>query len=357
MAAISIIVPVYNTPEAYFHLCMQSVLAQRFADWEVWLVDDGSASGIETVCDAYAANDPRFHVIHQQNKGLPGARNTGTRAALAANAAGYVIYLDPDDWWEPDTLAPLYEAAEQYRLDAVYFAFSIDKDTGREERRYFPAQAAGTLHFATAQDVEALELGILDASRCTMPAGLPSAWKYLIRKEFLAAKQLWFDEEQRYFEDLIFSFQLWEAAEKAAFYDAALYHYRVHSDSITLRYSKDSIKYEERLSNEIYKFLQQTQKSDAYFQAYNVRLRRAYFNALAEEMTNPANPRPMAQRIADWRTWPERYEFARRFAEVCRQSRAPQKRALYLAAFRLRSWPLTRALIRLNDWLYAQKHK
>ncbi len=66
---ISIIVPVYNT-EPYLPRCIDSILGQSFADFELLLVDDGSTDGSGTICDAYAAKDSRVRVFHKENGGL-----------------------------------------------------------------------------------------------------------------------------------------------------------------------------------------------------------------------------------------------------------------------------------------------
>ena len=77
---ISIIIPVYNV-EAYLEMCIESVLAQKFTDYEVILVDDGSTDGSGAICDRYVQTDDRIGVIHQKNGGLSCARNVGARAA------------------------------------------------------------------------------------------------------------------------------------------------------------------------------------------------------------------------------------------------------------------------------------
>ncbi|MFR9068606.1 MAG: glycosyltransferase family 2 protein [Faecalibacterium prausnitzii] len=77
---ISIIVPVYKV-EKYLNECIDSILAQTFTDFELILVDDGSPDNCPALCDAAAEKDSRVRVIHQQNKGLSGARNAGINVA------------------------------------------------------------------------------------------------------------------------------------------------------------------------------------------------------------------------------------------------------------------------------------
>ncbi|WP_240640583.1 glycosyltransferase family 2 protein [Neisseria meningitidis] len=90
----SIIVPIYNV-EKYLRCCVDSVLAENFADYEMILVDDGSPDGCGKICDEYTGKYPHIKVIHQENGGLSDARNAGIRAAKG----DYLIFLDSDDYW------------------------------------------------------------------------------------------------------------------------------------------------------------------------------------------------------------------------------------------------------------------
>ena len=78
---LSIIIPVYNT-EKYLSACLDSILPQSFADFEVLLVDDGSTDGSGAICDRYAERDPRVRVFHKENGGVSSARNMGLENAV-----------------------------------------------------------------------------------------------------------------------------------------------------------------------------------------------------------------------------------------------------------------------------------
>lgn len=60
MNQVSIIIPVHNTPEEYLRECLHSVLRQDYTNWEAILIDDGSTSGAERICDEYAARMRAF---------------------------------------------------------------------------------------------------------------------------------------------------------------------------------------------------------------------------------------------------------------------------------------------------------
>ena len=77
---VSIIVPIYNV-ETYIQECIDSVVAQSFANFEVILVNDGSQDNCGIICNENAERDSRIRVIHQQNQGVTRARANGVAAA------------------------------------------------------------------------------------------------------------------------------------------------------------------------------------------------------------------------------------------------------------------------------------
>ena len=110
MALISIIVPVYDV-EKYLPRCIDSIIEQTYTDFDVILVDDGSPDQSGVLCDAYAQQDPRIHVIHQINGGLSAARNTGINWAFQHSSSQWLTFIDSDDWIHPLYLEVLLEAA------------------------------------------------------------------------------------------------------------------------------------------------------------------------------------------------------------------------------------------------------
>lgn len=105
---ISIIIPVYNR-DYCLSRCLESVLQQTFTDWECILIDDGSTDRTLAVCYSYVEKDPRFRVYSQSNGGVSVARNRGLEQAHGE----YVVFIDSDDWVEPDFLWLLHESAEK----------------------------------------------------------------------------------------------------------------------------------------------------------------------------------------------------------------------------------------------------
>ena len=112
MPKISVIVPVYNV-EKYLNRCVDSILNQTFADFELILVDDGSPDNSGKICDEYAKKDKRVVVIHKENGGLSDARNAGIDIARG----GYVTFIDSDDWIDSEYLNVLYKNATDNEAD------------------------------------------------------------------------------------------------------------------------------------------------------------------------------------------------------------------------------------------------
>ena len=111
---VSIIVPVYNV-EKYIHQCVDSLLAQKYKNIEMVLIDDESPDQCPQILDEYAKKDTRIKVIHQKNRGLSGARETGFKAA----SGKYVNFVDSDDWIEDTAIEEMVEAAEKNNADIV----------------------------------------------------------------------------------------------------------------------------------------------------------------------------------------------------------------------------------------------
>lgn len=113
---LSIIVPVYNV-EAYLQKCVASLLNQDIPamEYEIILVNDGSTDKSGQLCDILAKSGSNIRVIHQSNKGLGAARNTG----IAAANGKYIQFVDSDDYLCPNVLRGLMHQIESQSLDIL----------------------------------------------------------------------------------------------------------------------------------------------------------------------------------------------------------------------------------------------
>lgn len=115
----SVVVPVYNVRE-YLPECLASVSAQTYDDYELVIVDDGSADGSGEIADDFAAKNPNTLVLHGPNEGPLLARRRG----LSHCRGEYVVFLDADDTLRSDALEAIADAAGFSGPDIVSFHYS-----------------------------------------------------------------------------------------------------------------------------------------------------------------------------------------------------------------------------------------
>lgn len=116
---ISVIIPIYNV-EKYLGRALNSLLDQTYQEWEAILVDDGSTDNSASIANRYCQKDKRFILTRQENQGQGAARNN----ALKMAGGDYIMYLDPDDIYHPQTMEICLCAALRDNSDMVTFTYS-----------------------------------------------------------------------------------------------------------------------------------------------------------------------------------------------------------------------------------------
>jgi CDP-glycerol glycerophosphotransferase len=112
VAKLSVVVPFFNV-EPYIGAALESIAGQTMSDLEVIMVDDGSPDGSTDIARSFAARDPRFRLVQQDNQGLGLARNTGTKHATGT----YLAFFDSDDLLAPHAYELLVGSLEKTGSD------------------------------------------------------------------------------------------------------------------------------------------------------------------------------------------------------------------------------------------------
>ena len=117
---VSIIIPVYNVEE-YIEECLKSILAQTYKDIELLIVDDGSTDNSLGLIREYENKFKKIRIFTQQNKGVSEARNL----ALNYVSGEFVLYIDPDDFLEPNMIEKMVNKAEKYNSDITICGYYL----------------------------------------------------------------------------------------------------------------------------------------------------------------------------------------------------------------------------------------
>lgn len=178
---ISVIVPIYNSEDT-IKRCIDSILDQKYEDYEVILVDDGSTDSTSQIVDSYK-ND-RVHVIHTPNLGVSHARNIGIR-----NSQGdWITFIDADDYVTPSYLSSLDDG------DYDYIALSYcDRD-----------EWGNMLHPITHENIAKEIETIQDTVDLVHTDAYIFVWGKRFKRNIIIEHSIFFDEELRYAEDIVF---------------------------------------------------------------------------------------------------------------------------------------------------------
>lgn len=207
---LSLVLPLYNV-EQFVEECLCSIYCQpEAARVEVILVDDGSPDRSAAVAEAYLRSQPlqNWRIIHQENRGLGGARNTG----LHATRAPYVWFIDTDDLLAPDALNAILPRIMQSNDDIIAFNYNR-----------IPTEVI---------NIYPNELHHLSGPEFTENILLGAVWRSVFKTNFLRKNNLYFKEKYLH-EDVEFSLRTNFQAESISYYIDQIYLYRVNPDSIT----------------------------------------------------------------------------------------------------------------------------
>lgn len=215
---VSIIIPIYKV-EAYIDKCVLSVVNQTYRNIEIILVDDGSPDECPRMCDEWAKIDSRIKVVHQENRGLSGARNTGIRDAKGE----WLYFLDSDDWVIPECIELMMECVNNHPDVELVQGGVLSNDDGFAE----------WLSIENKQNIpdysnnrDWINLMLLKQKILVV-----TVWNKLIRRDVVLDNDLFF-EEGALNEDEMWSFLLSKFIKVVAICKRNTYYYYIREGSI-----------------------------------------------------------------------------------------------------------------------------
>lgn len=209
---LSVIVPVYNV-EQYLQECLDSICMQWVEGIEVILVDDGSTDLSAKICDEYVDKYPYISVIHQSNKGLGGARNSGTIASKGT----YIAWIDSDDIIAPEWAENILGIIQKYSPDVIVY----------DMYRFGNGRLSNIVYGRKEGFIES-ELFLEDVVRDIRIKSF--VWHKIVRREF--CEKALFVEDKLPLEDYEMIYRLLFSVNSVYYLPQKLYGYRMRPDSL-----------------------------------------------------------------------------------------------------------------------------
>ena len=271
MIDISIIIPFYNS-ERYLEKCLQSVKDQTISNFEVLCIDDGSNDSGADIVKRYAFEDSRFHLITQKNQGASVARNNGLQCAQGQ----YIMFLDSDDWYEPDTCEKAYEAITRENADVALFS-GIWEYTNQSIVNHALKDKYILIEGEECVDFRRKMFGLVgeELREITKFDYLSLLYLKIYKREIIEQYNLRIPDIKKTgsFEDGLFNIHYFKHVKKAVYMGLPLYHYRKDNDiSITSRYNPQLIEQWNYLFATMRGIIEAENCSEKYREAMNNRI-------------------------------------------------------------------------------------
>lgn len=223
MIDISVIVPIFNI-DKYLRECLESITMQSCPNMEIILIDDGSSDLSGVICDEYARRDSRIIVIHKKNGGLVSARKEGLKHAHGM----YILYVDGDDWLEPESCSQMVRYIDDEKVDMVFFDHF--ENTGNYQKLVSHSIKEGV--YSKNQMRELIYPYMIVGESFFEWQVFPSMWDVIMRRELLVKHQYSVDDGITMGEDAACIYPCLLDAESVSFKRKAYYHYRQTPNSM-----------------------------------------------------------------------------------------------------------------------------
>lgn len=212
---ISVVLPTYNVAQ-YLQQCLESVAAQTYRNIEVIIIIDGATDGSYEIAQKFCKTDSRFSVYWQENAGSGPARNNG----LAHSQGEFVMFVDPDDWIDPELLEKLYEAQQEGDYDLVASTrIKVECDSKGQVKRIIPKHLANET--IVGQDAVRHEY------LCMLRTGVVSSpTQKLFKLSVIRKNHVEFPPLKRS-QDIVFNYRYYSCIQSLRLISYSGYYYRV----------------------------------------------------------------------------------------------------------------------------------
>ncbi len=216
---LSIIIPIYNS-EKYLEKCIRSVLEQRFRDYELILVDNGSTDHSLNICRFYAKKDSRIRVICKKHGEVMSARKAGLRFSHGE----YISFVDSDDWMEAGFYDILSDPARYEHADIILMT-GYQEDSGEKIKKV----RTGLRKQGIFQKRDIIRLLVQGAV-------IPCMWLKIFKSRLIKENIEFVEDYVFRGEDMLCSYACLLDARTVFVQNNSLYHYVQHESSLVRSY-------------------------------------------------------------------------------------------------------------------------
>ena len=223
----SIIIPAHNA-ESSLPETLSSIYGQTYGDYEIILINDGSADTTESVCKVFCGSHNNTHYVRQNNKGVYEARRTGVKISTG----DYLVFVDADDCLRSDTLSILAREIGKYNPDVVCFSYTRNADYSNDPF-IKPALPSGIYEDGNLAEVK----------KCLARGKLNSIWGKAIKRNCLIDDLSNTDTKRIDFaEDFLQMIPIVDSARSVLQISDALYYYNCQNgQSATHNYKEKQL--------------------------------------------------------------------------------------------------------------------
>lgn len=225
---LSIIIPVYNTEE-YLSRCLESLVNQSYKNLEIIIINDNSTDKSEEIIQSFTYDKRVQNIRLNSNHGTGYSRNVGLQMARGK----YITFVDSDDWVDLD----LYHTMiSQMKNDNSEIAICGVKNEQSNQK-----SSSYRYYYAVPNCISSSV--VLDLLTKTIDNNYfisPVVWNKVYTDKTIKEHNIVFMEDS-YWEDDIFSFQVFLKDYKVSIVPNAFYHYFQRYNSITNQISKKHI--------------------------------------------------------------------------------------------------------------------
>lgn len=215
----SFIIPVYNV-EKYLEECLESILMQKYTNYEIILINDCSTDKSSLICEKYSKkNNSIKYINNKQNMGISKVRNQGLKLATG----DYIIFIDSDDFYNQDFLLEVNKILDKKKYDVLISEFVVKKD-------YPEAREVNDIVFDTTRINDKTHEEIL--KYIYVKRMINTVWRFIVKRSVITDNNIYFvdniiHEDEEWVPKLLCNAQTIYCLNKK------YYTYRIREHSIT----------------------------------------------------------------------------------------------------------------------------